>query len=164
MHSIEMRTEAMPSYRIKSLAAMALGMLMIGLAGIGAARAEGPGPEVCKNCHEAEVNAYANSVHGAKGNLKGPAAAGECSTCHGDATEHVKAGGGRGVGGIKNPGSKAMAATESSDTCMACHKRDSKRSHWEGSTHQTRDVPCAACHTMHGTQDKVLAKLTQPEV
>lgn len=155
----------MLSHRLKHLAAIGISALVGSFAGFGNGYAAGPGPEVCAACHEPRVSAYANSVHGQKGNLSGPANAGECSTCHGDATEHVKAGGGRGVGGIKNPGSKAMAATESAETCLACHKRDSKRDHWEGSTHQTRDVVCASCHTVHGTgKDKVLAKITQPEV
>ena len=85
-----------------------------GIFGLQSARAQAPGPEVCAGCHEKEVNYYNNSVHGQKGNLRGPANAGECSTCHGDATEHVKAGGGRGVGGIKNPGgsSASMSADD----------------------------------------------------
>ncbi len=57
-----------------------------------------------------------------------------------------------------------MSADESSATCIACHKSDNKRSHWDGSTHQTRDVTCASCHSVHAAKDKVLAKLTQPEV
>jgi len=143
--------------------AIGIGGVLFCLAGLSSAYAAGPGPEVCKNCHADQVAYYASSVHGAKSNLKGPSNAGECSTCHGDATAHVKAGGGRGVGGIKNPGSKAASPEESSSACVACHKKDSKRSHWEGSTHQTRGTTCASCHTMHST-DKVLTKITQPEV
>src|SRR5215218_8750532 len=62
----------------------------------GTAHAQAPGPEVCKGCHEAYVASYETTKHGQKGNVMGPS----CQTCHGDATEHVKAGGGRGVGGI----------------------------------------------------------------
>ena len=128
-------------------------------------RAQAPGPEVCAGCHEAVVSYYNGSVHGQKGNARGPANAGECSTCHGDATEHVKAGGGRGVGGIKNPGGKSasMAADEKNAICLTCHAGDSTRSHWDTSTHQARGNSCTSCHTMH-SRDKVLTKLTQPEV
>jgi DmsE family decaheme c-type cytochrome len=122
-----------------------------------------PGPDVCAGCHEASVNYYKNSVHGQKGNLRGPANAGECSTCHGDGTEHVKAGGGRGLGGIKNPGGKTMAAEDKNALCLTCHSGGSKRTHWVGSTHQTRNTACTSCHTMHA-RDKVLTKVTQPEV
>jgi DmsE family decaheme c-type cytochrome len=136
-----------------------------GIFGLQSARAQAPGPEVCAGCHEAQVNNYKASVHGQKGNLRGPSNAGECSTCHGDGTEHVKAGGGRGVGGIKNPGgsSASMSADDKNHICLTCHAGGSKRTHWEGSTHQARGNSCTSCHTMH-TRDKVLTKITQPEV
>ena len=127
------------------------------------AAAQAPGPEVCANCHAAAVAYYSNSVHGQKGNLKGPSNAGQCALCHGDATEHVKAGGGRGVGGIRNPGSKSMAADDKNALCLTCHSGGSKRTHWDGSTHQARGNACTSCHTMH-TTDRVLTKSTQPEV
>ncbi|OFW24622.1 MAG: hypothetical protein A3H97_20045 [Acidobacteria bacterium RIFCSPLOWO2_02_FULL_65_29] len=134
-----------------------------GLAGLSTAYAAGPGPQACVKCHEEQVDYYGKSVHGQKGNLRGPANAGECSTCHGDATEHVKAGGGRGVGGVKNPGSKLMADDDRNATCLGCHAGGSKRTHWDGSTHQTRGTTCTSCHTMH-SKDRVLTKLTQPQV
>jgi DmsE family decaheme c-type cytochrome len=127
------------------------------------AAAAPPGPEVCKACHPDKVQSYEASVHGQKGNLRGPANAGECSTCHGDATEHVKAGGGRGVGGIINPASKLLSGDEKSAICLTCHRRDSNRSHWEGSTHQARGNACTSCHTVH-SKDKVRDKVTQFEV
>lgn len=160
------RLSALCAY-VASLAgyAPAIGVVatLLLLAGSGGAIAAGPGPDACKDCHADAVAYYAASVHGQKGNLKGPSNAGECSTCHGDATEHVKAGGGRGVGGIKNPGSKTMAPDDKNETCLACHAGGSKRTHWEGSTHQARGTACTSCHTMHST-DRVLAKITQPEV
>ena len=122
-----------------------------------------PGPEVCKGCHEAVVAGYEKSIHGAKNHPRSPANAGQCSTCHGDGTEHVKAGGGKGVGGIRGFNNKNISGQAKSETCYACHKNDSKRSHWEGSTHQARDVACSSCHTVH-SPDKVKVKLTQPEV
>lgn len=134
--------------------------------GIQSAHAQGaPGPDACVGCHEASVNSYKNSVHGQKGNVRGPSSAGDCSTCHGDATEHIKAGGGRGVGGIKNPSGKSasMDSEHKNAICLTCHAGGSKRTHWVGSTHETRGNACTSCHTMHST-DKVLAKVTQPEV
>jgi len=150
------------SCRIKLLAAASISGLIFGLAGMGNAMAAGPGAQTCVKCHEEEVASYSASIHGQKGNARGAAASGECSTCHGDGEAHVKA---RGKTPMKNPGKKSsMSADESSGTCIACHKSDNKRSHWEGSTHQTRDVTCASCHSVHAAKDKVLAKLTQPEV
>lgn len=34
---------------------------------------------------------------------------------------------------------------------------------WQGSQHQTNDIACNDCHTIHVTKDPVLVKLTQPE-
>lgn len=147
-----------------TLATVSLGIgLVINPGAASAQSASASGPEVCKNCHLDKYESYQASVHGQKGNKRGPANAGQCSTCHGDGTEHVKAGGGRGVGGIINPGSKSLAPEAKSAICLTCHKNDSKRSHWEGSTHQSRGVACSNCHTMHAPRDKVLAKITQPE-
>ncbi|MCC7258404.1 MAG: DmsE family decaheme c-type cytochrome [Gammaproteobacteria bacterium] len=136
---------------------------LFGLVAWNIAHAAGPGPDACKDCHAGTVATYMNSVHGQKGNARGPANAGECSTCHGDASAHVKAGGGRGVGGIMNPGGKTMHPDDKNDTCLACHAGGSKRTHWDGSTHQARGTACTSCHSMH-SPDRVLVKLTQPEV
>ena len=56
------------------------------------------------------------------------------------------------------------SASDKSAACLGCHKGDSKRSHWAGSTHDKNDVACASCHTVHAAKDKVLAKATQFEV
>ena len=152
--------------RILALAASAI-LLFTGNAVLAPqiAHAQAPGPDVCAGCHEAQVNNYKQSVHGQKGNLRGPSNAGECSTCHGNGAEHVKAGGGRGVGGIKNPGGKSasMSADDKNATCMSCHAGGSARTHWDTSAHNERGNACTSCHTMH-TKDRVLTKVTQPEV
>lgn len=147
-------------YRFRQLVAASLGGIALGLFGIGNAAAAGPGADTCVKCHEEEVATYAQSIHGAKGSARGVASRGECSACHGDGTEHVAK---KGKSPMKSPGRKSMDAAESTGTCLACHKSDSKRSHWEGSTHQTRDVTCSACHTVHA-KDKMLTKITQSEV
>lgn len=126
------------------------------------APASGPDAEACKNCHVEQYNTYAGSKHGVKGDNRTPANAGGCATCHGNGSEHVKAGGGKGVGGIINPGSKTLASAARNSSCMSCHQKG--RGSWPGSKHQTNDVACASCHTMHQPRDKVLNKATQTEV
>jgi predicted CXXCH cytochrome family protein len=58
---------------------------------------------------------------------------------------------------------RVNAETQSA-SCLACHKSDSNRSHWAGSAHESGDVSCASCHTVHAAKDKVLAKATQFDV
>ena len=147
--------------RYKFHAVLAAGALTLGLSAFATvAAAAGPGADTCVKCHADEVATYSQSIHGAKGCARSVASKGECTACHGDATEHVAK---KGKSPMKSPGKKSMSAEESSGTCLACHKSDSTRSHWAGSTHQTRDVACSACHTVHA-KDKVMVKLTQPDV
>jgi DmsE family decaheme c-type cytochrome len=122
-------------------------------------RTPDPALETCKNCHADRVESYKATKHGQAGNLKGP----DCMTCHGaGALEHAKAGGGKGVGGIVGFSNKAIPAEQKSATCLSCHQ-GSKRTHWQMSTHATRDVSCNTCHEVHG-KDKARDKRTQSEV
>jgi DmsE family decaheme c-type cytochrome len=47
---------------------------------------------------------------------------------------------------------------------MACHNDSSKHTHWEGSQHESRDVACTSCHSLHVKSDPVLKKSTQAAV
>jgi DmsE family decaheme c-type cytochrome len=136
--------------------------LMVGSA-VSTARAAGPGPEVCKNCHADKFESYQASKHSTKSDRRTPANAGACSTCHGDGTEHVKAGGGKGVGGIVNPGSKTLAADAKNSICLTCHQ-GGKRINWQMSLHASRDTACTSCHQVHTAHDKVRDKREQAEV
>jgi DmsE family decaheme c-type cytochrome len=127
------------------------------------ALAQAPGPEVCANCHADYVATFNASKHGTKADARTPVNRGACSFCHGDGTEHVKAGGGRGVGGIRNLGSRKLPAEEKNRVCLTCHQ-GGKRIHWQMSEHAARDVSCVSCHDVHTQHDKVRDKATQTEV
>ena len=124
-----------------------------------------PGMDVCAGCHEDQVKTFKSSKHGTKADSRTPANAGACVLCHGDGTAHVKANGGRGVGGIRNPGGKTMSADEKNGLCLGCHQGDPQRLHWKDSVHASRgDLACTSCHKLHTAHDKVREKLTQPQV
>jgi len=119
-----------------------------------------PTSQRCLKCHE-EQSGILNAIHGTKADARTPFGSGRgCQACHGDASAHLA--------NSKNPVPVKFDAEHSADlkngACLTCHSGGSKRSHWEGSTHQTRDVACASCHTVHAPRDKVLTKITQPEV
>lgn len=121
-----------------------------------------PGPEVCQGCHEDHVKSFKASQHGVTGDARSPASNGGCVACHANAGEHVKAGGGKGAGGIVNPGSKTLAADAKNGVCLTCHQKG--RVSWQGSKHQANDVACSTCHSVHQAKDKVRDKMTQTQV
>jgi DmsE family decaheme c-type cytochrome len=125
--------------------------------------AEPPGPEICKGCHEAYVDSYLASKHGAVGNTAGPAGHGGCVACHGDGTQHVAAGGGRGVGGIVNPSSKNLTGAQKDRICLTCHEANRHLAFWDSGKHRKNDVSCTNCHSTHGGNDTLL-KINNPQI
>jgi DmsE family decaheme c-type cytochrome len=117
--------------------------------------------EICKACHLEAFNTFAASKHGTRADARAPASQGGCIACHGQGSiEHAQKGGGRGVGGVINPGSRTVAAEARNAICLACHQ-GGKRIHWQSSLHATRDVACATCHKVHATHDATRDKVTQ---
>jgi DmsE family decaheme c-type cytochrome len=105
------------------------------------------GAKVCTTCHASQTEAFKHTLMGRiamtqKGKL-------DCEGCHGPGSAHVKAGGGRGVGGIISfrPNDRSRTAEENNAICLACHERGD-RTNWPGSTHQTRGLMCTNCHTI----------------
>lgn len=140
------------------------GGLLLNPGNANAQSSSAPGPEVCQTCHADAVKAFAASKHGTKADSRTPASAGGCALCHGDGTAHVKAGGGKGVGGMTALNAKNAPAEAINKACLSCHQGDPSRLHWQSSTHANRDVSCTSCHQVHTTHDKVRDKITQPQV
>jgi DmsE family decaheme c-type cytochrome len=105
------------------------------------------GEKVCVTCHAAQAELFKHTLMGRIGmTQKGKFA---CENCHGPGSAHVKAGGGRGVGGIISfrPEDPSRTAQENNAICLACHERGD-RTYWNGSTHETRGLMCTNCHTV----------------
>jgi DmsE family decaheme c-type cytochrome len=129
---------------------------------------------ICTKCHDESeakpILAIYQTKHGVKADSRTP----NCQSCHGESDKHLHGDPGqkgraapdvlfgtkRGTSGDYAPSD----ATVQNEACLSCHKKDANRSHWEGSTHQIRDVACASCHSIHAAHDNVRDKRTQPEV
>jgi DmsE family decaheme c-type cytochrome len=108
------------------------------------------GAKVCLTCHASQTASFEKTLMGRIGKTqKGKF---DCENCHGPGSAHVKAGGGRGVGGIISfrPNDVSRTANENNAICLACHERGD-RTNWRGSTHETRGLMCTNCHTVMKT-------------
>lgn len=121
----------------------------------------------CTRCHDETDSPQALSIgktkHGTLADVRTPT----CTSCHGDSERHLA-----NVAGQNERPKPDRLFTKNSTTpietrneaCLTCHGKESMRSHWMGSTHQSRDVACTSCHQIHTAHDKVRDKITQPEV
>ena len=121
------------------------------------------GAKTCLQCHETTntVMEIFQTPHGQKGDPRTPAAAHECETCHGSGSTHINGPERTNIGVVFTKNSPTPIA-EQNKMCLACHE-GGKRINWPGSKHQSADVACASCHTIHVKKDPVLAKVTQSE-
>lgn len=106
------------------------------------------GSQVCLGCHAVQAATFSQTVMGRIfRNPRTIQEKGGCETCHGAGSLHVKAGGGRGVGGIISfrPEDTSRPVAENNAICLGCHDKGG-RNYWQGSVHESRDVACTNCH------------------
>jgi len=108
------------------------------------------GDKVCLGCHTTLAASFERTLMGRI--FKHPRNAQEkigCEGCHGAGSAHVKAGGGRGVGGIISFRSddRSRTAEENNAICLSCHEKGA-RTYWSASMHETRGLACTNCHTV----------------
>ncbi len=147
---------------------LALCALVLGLVGVVPAIAEADrsldGDKKCTLCHN-EASGHVLSIYQTKHGVKGDSHTPGCQGCHGESLTH------QGnpsespeiVFGAK---SKMLSSTEArTSACLSCHESSvHARTYWSGSAHEKQGVTCTDCHEMHNPEQKVLNKLTQPEV
>jgi len=147
---------------------LALCALAFGLFGVVPAKAvvdrSLDGDKKCTLCHDGHsgpVLSIYQTKHGVKGDSRTPG----CQGCHGESVTH------QGnpsespeiVFGLK---SKQLSSKEArTSACLSCHESSvHARTYWSGSAHEKQGGTCTDCHEMHNPEQKVLNKLTQPEV
>jgi DmsE family decaheme c-type cytochrome len=110
-----------------------------------ASAADYVGAETCVTCHSDKASdGYSTSPHARASNPRTPASAQGCETCHGPGKAHVAAGGTPET--IKR--FNAIAARDASATCATCHTR-AEHTWWQGSAHDSRNLSCVTCHSVH---------------
>lgn len=127
----------------------------------GAATAGVPsGIATCMKCHDdAHVSEILQTPHAVKGDRHTPFAQGGCESCHGDSSAHLASRSAPPSVVFKGPHKSPIAVRN--EPCLTCHQ-SGLRINWKGSQHDTNDVGCTDCHTVHARKDPVLVKFTQP--
>ncbi len=108
------------------------------------------GDQVCKACHAQQEKDFLETMMGKvlAFHARDDRERLGCETCHGPASKHVEAGGGKGVGGLitfrKDSGESVKVEN---DQCLQCHEKG-QQAFWRASTHAFRGVACVSCHTV----------------
>ena len=110
------------------------------------------GSETCKGCHEDIYKKFETTPHYKTllDTKRGPVWQG-CEACHGAGTEHVTSGGDKTK--IFNFG-KSVKSEQISARCLECHQYTEEHSNYARSAHNTNQVSCTSCHSVHKAKEK----------
>ena len=102
------------------------------------------GEDTCLTCHEDMTKGYHGSPHARVKDPRSPAANAGCESCHGPGKAHVDSDG----DATKIKQLNKISTREASETCLSCHNR-SEHNEWAGGKHDSRNVGCLTCHSIH---------------
>jgi DmsE family decaheme c-type cytochrome len=117
------------------------------------------GMDTCIQCHEDLGNNFKKTPHG-KPKFEMLSDKG-CETCHGPGELHAKREGDK----TKIIRIQTLTPEERNNICLKCHEKGN-RIYWKGSIHETRNISCTDCHSVHNSksEDRLLVKNSQTEV
>lgn len=109
--------------------------------------AEYVGSDTCAGCHEDISNAFQKNPHAIVSTDKKRGWEGKaCESCHGPGSKHAES---TSAADIFNPAKASPAAADKD--CMKCHLNQPTHIGRINSSHVKNQVPCVACHSIHGT-------------
>ena len=122
------------------------------------------GIATCIDCHdeteEYPVLSILKTRHAVSADLRTPLASAQgCQTCHGAGAAHVE--------DADEPLGRQFRAdapaAQKNEACLQCHQGGA-RMNWAGSTHESENVACVSCHTIHIGEDPVLTESSKPDL
>jgi DmsE family decaheme c-type cytochrome len=126
------------------------------------------GADTCLSCHEdGRPLVVFSTPHGNPSNPRSPFGEGglQCEACHGPGGAHAA----RVRRGAVRPsvirfGADSETPIETqNERCLGCHERDVGAG-WHAGPHDTTQVACADCHSVHSARDPMLTTELQPDV
>src|SRR6516165_8675272 len=122
------------------------------------------GDKKCTLCHN-EASGHILSIYQTKHGVKGDTRTPGCQGCHGESVQH-QANPTESPEVVFGAKSKLLSSPEArTNACLSSHESSvHARTYWSGSAHERQGLTCTNCHEMHNPEQKVLNKLTQPEV
>lgn len=114
----------------------------------------------CGACHEDIVNRFSRTRHGRAMEFGGWGEM-SCESCHGATMQHMET---ADPETIKNPAK--LRLLEVTDTCLSCHASGGHQQLWFGSAHDTSNVSCLDCHSVHSakSEEKLLVQANDTQL
>jgi len=117
------------------------------------------GSDVCADCHQDKIETMHASPHGQSADSRTPFAQQGCETCHGPGMLHFETDGNC---IISMTGRYGESVFQRNGFCLDCHD-SGNRMHWFSSAHESEDIACVDCHSIHKLND-VIERTSQTEV
>jgi DmsE family decaheme c-type cytochrome len=114
-----------------------------------AGEAEFIGTEDCLDCHEEYEQAWADNVHSRTSSWGWDAIG--CEGCHGPGSIHAES-----EGEVELGGPATLETADANAACLTCHDGGLGQRYWQGSAHESTDLSCVSCHSIHSNFKSLL--------